>query len=123
MTSPKPSHHDGPGHAFLVERYLSPAAAEDLAASTARVARLCADSDHTDTAVRYLYSAYLPTEDTCFCLFRSPSSDAVRQVNSEAHFALDRITNAVLLLPSESRTADTTHPPDRSPRTNLPAKG
>ena len=104
MISPKPSQHEGPGRAFLVERYLSPEAALDLAASTARVARLCADSDHTDTAVRYLYSAYLPTEDTCFCLFRAASSDAVRAVNSQAHFALDRVTDAALLVCVENET-------------------
>jgi hypothetical protein len=98
MISPKPSQHEGPGRAFLVERYLSPEAALDLAASTARVARLCADAEHSDTGVRYLYSAYLPTEDTCFCLFRAASSDAVRAVNSQAHFALDRVTDAALLV-------------------------
>jgi hypothetical protein len=51
--------------------------------------------------VQYLHSAYLPTEDTCFCLFRAPSSDAVRAVNSEGQFALDRITDAVLLFSVE----------------------
>jgi hypothetical protein len=83
--------------AFLVERYLSPAAAEDLATSTTRVARLCAGSE-PGPAVRYLYSAYLPSDDTCFCLFRAESPDAVRAVNLEAGFDLDRITAAVLLL-------------------------
>jgi hypothetical protein len=109
--------------AFLVERYLPPAAADSLPASVARVARLCADMDHSGLGVQYLHSAYLPTEDTCFCLFRGPSSDAVRQVNREAHFALDRVTNAVLLLPSDSRTSDATYPPERSASTILPAKG
>ena len=104
MTSPKPAHHDGHARAFLVERYLTPAAAEGLAASTARVAGLCADSDHTDAAVQYLYSAYLPTEDTCFCLFLAASSDAVRAVNNEADFALDRVTDAALLVCVENQT-------------------
>ena len=112
MTSPQPSPHDGPGRAFLVERYLSPAAAEDLAASTARVARLCVDSDLTGTGVRYLYSAYLPTEDTCFCLFRAGSSDAVRAVNDRAHFALDRITDAALLVCVEDPPATFPNPGD-----------
>jgi hypothetical protein len=87
--------------AFLVERYLPASAADALAASVARVARLCADSDRTGRGVQYLHSAYLPTEDTCFCLFRAPSSDAVRAVNGEGHFALDRITDAVLLFSVE----------------------
>jgi hypothetical protein len=86
--------------AFLVERYLPPAAASSLAASVARLARLCADLSRSGLGVKYLQSAYLPTEDTCFCLFIGPSSDAVREVNSQAHFAFDRITHAVLVLPA-----------------------
>jgi hypothetical protein len=86
---------DWPQRAFLVERYLSPTAAIDLAALTDRLGRQCADSGSGH--VRYLYSAYLPTEDTCFCLFRAPSPEAVRAVNDRAGFALDRIIGAVLL--------------------------
>ena len=98
MTSPHPTGQYGPARAFLVERYLSAAAAKDLSASTARVARLCTDSGETETAVRYLYSAYLPTEDTCFCLFRAPSAAAVLALNEQAHFALDRVTEAALVV-------------------------
>jgi hypothetical protein len=83
--------------AFLVERYLGSADASDLPAAVARAARICADSARTGPGVAYLQSAYLPTEDTCFCLFRAPSAEAVRAVNREAGFALDRITEAVLL--------------------------
>jgi hypothetical protein len=97
MTSPQSSHPDEVRRAFLVERYLSPAAAAALATSTARVARLCAGLDAEGTPVRYLYSAYLPTEDTCFCLFRAPSAEAVRAINDEGGFAFDRIIDTVLL--------------------------
>ena len=93
-----PQRSDKLRRTFLVERYLSPAAAIDLATSTAQVARLCADR----SAVRYLYAAYLPTEDTCFCLFQAPSADAVRAVNSQAHFAFDRLTDAVLMLGAQT---------------------
>ena len=98
MTWPQRSHHDEPPRAFLVERYLSPAAAVDLAALAAGVARRCAGTDGSGAGVRYLYSTYLPTEDTCFCLFRAVSSAAVRALNKQADFALDRITDAVLLV-------------------------
>jgi hypothetical protein len=47
--------------------------------------------------VRYLQSTYVPAEDTCFCLFRATSPDAVRAVNDAADFALDRITDALVL--------------------------
>jgi hypothetical protein len=50
----------------------------------------------------YLYSSYLASEDTCFCLFRAASSDAVRAVNSQAHFGYDRITDAVMLICADS---------------------
>jgi len=49
--------------------------------------------------VSYLYSAYLPTEDTCFCLFRATSAQAVRAVNNQARFAFDRLVDAVLIRP------------------------
>ncbi len=97
MTWPQASQHAGPRRAFLVERYLSPTAAVDLGSLTAGVARLCAASDTSATPVRYLYSVYLPTEDTCFCLFWAPSADAVRAINNERGFALDRVIDAVLL--------------------------
>jgi hypothetical protein len=97
MTWPHPLEHEESLQAFLVERYVSPLAAVGLAASSARLARLCAGPDLTGTRVRHLYSVYLPTEDTCFCLLRAPSAEAVRAVNTQADFALDRIIDAVLL--------------------------
>ena len=94
-----------PGSVFLVERYLPPEAAGDLAASVARAARLCALSDGPESAaaarVQYLSSTYLPGEDTCFCLFRASTADAVRALNDEAAFALDRITAAIALHPDD----------------------
>ena len=84
---------------FLVERYLAPGDAGELPASVARVARLCAAGRLAGVDIQYLHSAYLPTEDTCFCVFRAPSPDAVRAVNTEGDFALDRITDAIVLFP------------------------
>lgn len=80
--------------AFLVERYLPPAAAGGLAASVARLAAVCAASG---LSVHYLQAAHLRGDDTCFCLFQAPSEDAVRLVNSAADFPFDRITEAALL--------------------------
>jgi len=119
MPSPRASDRT----VFLVERYLPPAAADRLPASVARVARVCTESGRSGIEVEYLYSAYLPTEDTCFCLFRAHSSNAVRAVNATADFALDRITNAVLLFPIESSTAEATVRPERSPRNVQPRRG
>ncbi len=88
--------------AFLVERYLPTPEAGALAESVTRVALLCADSDEGGgPAVQYLHSAYLPTEDTCFCLFRAASATDVSAVNHAAAFSFDRITEAVLLFSVE----------------------
>ena len=111
MASPRKS--DSARMAFLVERYLPPTAADSLPASVARVARLCADANRPGPRVQYLQSAYLPNEDTCFCLFRATSADAVRDVNRAADFALDRITDALLLHPSSSRRSHATDRPSR----------
>lgn len=113
MTTPRLHGLDSPSSVFLVERYLPPAAAGNLAASVSRTARLCTLSAKSGSAseVQYLHCAYLPAEDTCFCLFRAATADAVCALNDEAGFALDRITAAVLLYPA-SPAPDT---PDRSP--------
>src|SRR6266567_1581222 len=101
MTTPRRRDPDSPSSVFLVERYLPAAAAGNLASSVARAARLCALSAESGSAsrVQYLHSAYLPAEDTCFCLFRAATADAVRALNEEASFALDRIAAAVQLYP------------------------
>jgi hypothetical protein len=82
---------------FLVERYLPPSVAAGLAASVARLASVCRRSDRDGMAVRYLRSFYLPTDDTCFCLFHAASADAVRMANDAAAFPIDRITATVTL--------------------------
>lgn len=101
MTTPRVRDPDGPSSVFLVERYLSAAAAVNLASSVARAAQLCALSAGSGAAsrVHYLHSAYLPAEDTCFCLFRAATAEAVRALNEEASFALERIAVAVQLYP------------------------
>jgi len=86
------------GRAYLVERYVPPTTAGELVVSTARVADMCRDTDADGDGVAYLYSAYLPTEDTCFCLFGAASAAAVRALNERAGFTFDRITDAHLLL-------------------------
>ena len=121
-----PSHRSDPtSTAFLVERYLPATASNGLAASVARVASLCTDAEGAGTGVQYLHSAYLPSEDTCFCVFRAASADDVRRVNGAASFAFDRITDAVVLLPGVVEPRAATHPsgpsvppPARSPRSS-----
>ena len=101
MTTSRVRDPDGPSSVFLVERYLPAAAAGNLASSVARAAQLCALSAESVPAsrVQYLHSIYLPAEDTCFCLFRAATAEAVDALNDEASFALDRIALAVQLYP------------------------
>jgi hypothetical protein len=82
---------------YLVERYLAAAAAASLPEAVSRLVRLCAGAPMGVGQVRYLHSTYLPSEDTCFCLFRASSSDALRAVNDAAGLTVDRVTAAVLL--------------------------
>jgi uncharacterized protein DUF4242 len=107
MTTRRLSDSAAADSLFLVERYLPATAAGNLAASVARLAQRCASAPKPGAAteVQYLYSAYLPAEDTCFCLFRASTAAAVSALNDETSFALDRITAAVLLHPlsQESR--------------------
>jgi hypothetical protein len=102
MTTQRHRDPDGPSRVFLVERYIPAAAAGKLADSVSRTAQLCGLSAESGSAdkVQYLHSAYLPAEDTCFCLFQAETADAVRALNDEADFALDRITAAVLVYPT-----------------------
>jgi Protein of unknown function (DUF4242) len=105
MTNRRESAQTNGSGLFLVERYLPSAAAERLPAAVARVAQLCdltqgsGGERESAAQVHYLHSTYLPAENTCFCVFRAATADAVRAVNEQADFALDRITDAVLLHP------------------------
>jgi hypothetical protein len=111
MTTPQ--HHDpdpdGLVSAFLVERYVPPAAVEKLAAAiphAAQLGMLSAEPGSGRLQVQYLLSAYLPAEDMCLCLFRAATAGAVRALNHEADLGFDRITPAVLLYPTGSPSID-----------------
>lgn len=93
------------GGLYLVERYLAASAARQLPEVVARLAGFC---DQSAGGVVYLHSTFLPTEDTCFCLFRASSSDAVRAVNAAAGFRVDRLTDALLMFDGHSPTPLTT---------------
>lgn len=82
---------------YLVERYLTAAAADRLPEAVHLVVDACAASGSAATRVRYLHSTYLPSEETCFCVFEAASSDAVRAVNVAANFPIDRITDALVM--------------------------
>ncbi len=83
---------------YLVERYLTADAATHLPDAVVRLVSACRDSGLAGAGtVRYLHSTYLPSEETCFCVFQAASPEAVRAVNLAADFAVDRITDALVM--------------------------
>ena len=85
---------------FLVERYIPLPTGASLAASVARLANACKDSERQGSdEVTYLHSTYLPAEDICFCVFQALTSAAVELVNHAADFRVDRVTEVHPLYP------------------------
>jgi hypothetical protein len=80
--------------AFLVERYLPSVDLATLSQSINRVAKACT----TGHDVRHLHSTFVPEDDTCFCVFRASSIEAVQAVNEVARFPVDRISAAISVL-------------------------
>jgi hypothetical protein len=80
---------------FLAERYISSAKLE-LAQHDAQRAR-AASSEPVEGAgaVRYLGSALIPSDETCFALFQAPSAEAVHFLLERADLHYDRIVQAV----------------------------
>lgn len=81
---------------YLVERYLTAAAVGRLPEAVHLVVDAC-DASGPAARVRYLHSIYLPSEETCFCVFQAVTPEAVRAVNVAASFGIDRITDALVM--------------------------
>ena len=77
---------------FLVERYVPASDLDQLATAVHRVAHRCEEHRRTGVDVAYVHSIYVPAEDTCFCVFRAPSTDDVREVNDVEAFGIDRVS-------------------------------
>ena len=80
---------------YLVERY-APAMA-DRSGAVERVARLAAETRHTGSPVRYLWSARLAADETWLCLFEAPDAGTVADLNRRAAFPFDRISQVDLV--------------------------
>ena len=77
---------------FLVERYVPASDLDQLATAVHRVAHRCEEHRRAGVDVAYVHSIYVPAEDTCFCVFRAPSTDDVREVNDVEAFGIDRVS-------------------------------
>lgn len=80
---------------YVVERYLPGGTWEQVLDAARRVRRSAAQLAAAGTPVRYLRSTFLPTDETCCCLFQAPSEDAVKQANDRAQLPFDRIVEVI----------------------------
>jgi Protein of unknown function (DUF4242) len=83
---------------YLVERYLPDASADDLRRSTSLLTAVAAEMTAEGSRVRYLGSAFVPVEESCFCQFEG-SREAVRELNERAQLPFARIVAAVFVAP------------------------
>jgi hypothetical protein len=80
---------------YVAERYLPGVTWEQVLDAARRAKRSAAQMAAAGTPVRYLRSTFLPSDETCYCLFQAPSEDAVKQANDRAQMPFDRIVEVV----------------------------
>ena len=79
---------------FVVERYLPGITPEELRASAERLAEAAARLTADGEEIRYLGSAFVPEEESCFCRFEAVSARGVEEVCRAAEFPYARILEA-----------------------------
>ena len=86
---------------FLAERYL-PLANEAVARADARRARATSELlTREGTAIKYLGSALIPADQTCFALFHARSGEQVEQLIARAEIQYEHVVEAVRLQEDE----------------------
>ena len=80
---------------YLVERYVPNSAGGDLEVVTGRDRDGAALMSADGAPVRWLFSTLVPADEICFCVFESPSEDAVREANERTENRYERISEAV----------------------------
>lgn len=86
---------------FVVERYLPAVSLEDLAAAVDRDRRAAEGMTAAGIPVRHLSTIYVPSDESCFCLFDAPSADALREAQECSGIGFERIVEAVQLPPQD----------------------
>ena len=87
---------------FIVERYLPAGGHRELAAAVDRDRRAAAGMTAAGVPVRHLSTIYVPSDESCFCLFDAPSADALQEVQERAGIGFERIVEAVQMPPMEA---------------------
>lgn len=76
---------------YLVERYLPDLSADEVHAAVQRLRTVSEQMAAEGTTIRYLSSAYIAEEESCFCQLEAPSREAVAAANERAGFPFARI--------------------------------
>jgi hypothetical protein len=95
------SENAGLSH-FLAERYVSAANPELAHLDAARASAASQEQAEQGTAVRYLGSTLIPSDETCFSLFEAQSAEDVRRLLERAALPYDRIVEALRIDTDES---------------------
>jgi hypothetical protein len=82
---------------YLVERYLPGITLAQLVAAAGRAASATTEMSDEGRPIRYVRSAFLPTEESVFCLFEGPDEDSVREANDRAGVPFDRVLEVIVL--------------------------
>jgi hypothetical protein len=85
----------------IAERYQPIGSGEQLLAETARLRASTAEAEQPGTSVRYLGSAFVPEDETCFLLFEGSEAVEVERLLEQAGIVCQRLVHAVYL-PAES---------------------
>lgn len=79
---------------FLVETYLSPAAAGEPDATIDRAKSAAAQLAAAGHSIAYLRSLFLPDDETCLLLFEADGAGLVRTLTEQAGLDPDRVSLA-----------------------------
>lgn len=93
-------------NSYLVERYLPGLSETEVRRGLERAQAACADLAAAGTAIRYVWSIFLPLEEACFCRFDSEHAETVAQANERAQVPFARITLGVAISPAGTATRD-----------------
>jgi len=89
-------------HCFLVERNLPRMTDASLVALRRALREATRRVSTPEAPVRYLASMYLPSTDTCLCLFEASSAQLVRAANATAQAPVRTILEAVVMRANEN---------------------
>jgi hypothetical protein len=89
----------------IAERYLPIGSSQQLLDDTARLRASTAEAARPGRSVRYLGSAFVPDDETCFLLFEGSEAVEVERLLKQAGIVCQRVVRA-LYLPAESGPLD-----------------